>query len=105
MLGTIAAQDRLPVTHSETLANVSPTLWKNVMFPLPLVSETKAIAAGIGLLAGIVVAWVVSHKKETMAGENAHQEIYRLRHDISSLHYLLVMANGFLCAILAALIF
>jgi hypothetical protein len=64
-----------------------------VMLPLPLVSETKSIAAFIGLFAGIVVAWVMSRKHETMS------------EDISSLHYLLVLANGLLTAILFALIF
>jgi ABC-type lipoprotein release transport system permease subunit len=65
----------------------------------------KPIAALAGYFVGILLAWWMSRKKEMMAGEDVHQEIYRLREDVSSLHYLLVSANGLLTAILAALIF
>jgi hypothetical protein len=44
-------------------------------------------------------------KKDAIAGENEHQELYRLREEVGSLHYLLISVNGLLTAILVALIF
>jgi hypothetical protein len=69
------------------------------------IAMTKHIAAITSLFIGSLVAWFISRKSEVVAGENEHQELYRLREEISRLYYLLVLANGLLCAIFVALVF
>jgi hypothetical protein len=48
---------------------------------------------------------VTKIKEEISAGETVHSEIYRLREDIASVRNLLIVANGLLAAIVAALMF
>ena len=69
------------------------------------INENRAIAAFGGYFFGVLFAWWLSPKKEAIAGENEHQELYRLREEVGSLHYLLISVNGLLTAILVALIF
>ena len=44
-------------------------------------------------------------KEEILAGEDDHAEIYRLRKDVRGVRNLLIIANGLLGALVAALIF
>lgn len=69
---------------------------------------SKPLTAIAALLIGGAVAWFASNRQvvnDLMAGENLHQEIYRLRQEIGGVRYALIVVNGLLAAILAALIF
>jgi hypothetical protein len=75
---------------------MAPSTLGTNLLGISVMAIDKVTASIAGLFVGVIVAWFVSRKKDTTAGENAHQEIYRLREDMNSLHYLLVLANGVL---------
>jgi hypothetical protein len=67
---------------------------------------SKLVIVLIGFLASFFTSLMVAKIKEAIgAGETVHSEIYRLRGDIAGVRNLLIVANGLLAAIVAALIF
>jgi hypothetical protein len=67
---------------------------------------SKLFIIGTGFFLGFAISFGASHyPEEIMVGENVHHDIVRLRHQVAGVRNALLVANGLLAAIVAALIF
>jgi hypothetical protein len=65
----------------------------------------SAVAANKTVMKNRTTEWPENEKSETLSSPELHWSIVHIRDDVGSIQNLIVIANGLLAAILAALIF